>query len=131
MLSVTHAFGKQLLRSMAVPPFKIREQPPFQSLAIYKIDYRFLNQTLESKQIEKSYTILYSLFVQESLLLYRAQKRSEKFKDHGISRCYSACFRKIARNRDLHQDRGIQQVSPTAVMLFLGQIVVDEVQAAP
>ena len=54
VLSVTHTFGERLRRSMALPPFKIREQPPVQSLAIYKIDDRFLNPTLESKQIEKA-----------------------------------------------------------------------------
>ena len=54
MLSATHAFGERLRRSMAVPPFKIRGLPPFQSLAIYKIDDRFLNPTLESKQIENA-----------------------------------------------------------------------------
>ena len=37
----------------------------------------------------------------------------EKIKDRGISRCYSASFRKIARYRDLDQDRGIPRVSPT------------------
>ena len=50
MLSVTHAFREQLRRSRW--PYHL--QPPFQSLAIYKIDYRFLYPTLESKQIEKA-----------------------------------------------------------------------------
>ena len=60
MLSVTHAFGERLRRSMALPPFKIREQPPVQSLAIYKIDDRFLNPTLESKQIVKLHNFVFT-----------------------------------------------------------------------
>ena len=92
---------------------KIREQPPFQSLAIYKIDDRFLNPTLESKQIEKATQFCIHFLYSYHCFCTGPKKGAEKFKDRGISRCYSASFRKIARNRDLHQDRGIPRVSPT------------------
>ena len=108
MLSVTHAFGERLRRSMAIPPFKIRGQPTFQSLAIYKIEDRFLNPTLESKQIGKA-TQFCIYFLYRNRCFCTGPKKGVKNS-------------KIARNRDLHQDRGIPRVSPTELCIYLDPI---------